>query len=55
MIEDESFVVPARRSATTEHAERVHIELMNQVAASRQAYEQQQALTTNSIPTRRES
>ncbi|CAF1671151.1 unnamed protein product, partial [Adineta ricciae] len=51
MIQDDSFTLPNRRTtATVDHAERVHSELLSQTAA-KQTYDQHYQAT---IPTRRE-
>jgi hypothetical protein len=45
MIQDDSVAMPNRHANTVGNAERVHSELLNQ-AAARQAYEQQQVITS---------
>lgn len=54
MEEDEELGLPTKRAATGDHAARVYADLANHTAAARQYHEQQQAVTTSNVPTRRE-
>lgn len=51
MIEDDSLLLPNKRTTTVDHAQRVHTELVSQTAA-RQNHEQQQATTGGNISRR---